>query len=198
MPAFQKETTGQTLCWAWARLDSKAPSVLFHPSSLNRCCWNSDMLNWEAASAQVAVPSPSSHFPLTSVVDTNLDISQEDLASSPHQILPSWCQHLFWFLCTPHCRMLSGSRTVPFYTTFYPSDMACSYALYSLLYFFSLVFLVWPLHPICLVSTYTLKSKPTVAGIEVPLPPAPAQVFFWDGKTGLPCGTTIVSKSCGL
>lgn len=59
-------------------------------------------------------------------------------------------------------------------------------------------FLVWPLHTICLVSTYTLKSKPTVAATEVSLPPVPAQVFFWDGKTGLPWGTTIVSKSCGL
>lgn len=196
--AFQNETTGQTLCQTWARLESKVPSLLFRPSSLNGCRQNSAVSNREVASVQVAVLSPSSRFTTITTGDTSLGIAQGDPANSPHQILPSWCWYLFWFLCPSYHRMLSGSGTVSFYTTFYLSGMACSHTLYSLLCFFSLVFLVWPLQPICLVATYTLKSKYTMADTQVSLPPTPTWVFFWDGKTGLSQGTTIVSRSCGL
>lgn len=80
--------------------------------------------------------------------------------------------------------MLSGSGTVSFYITFYPSGTACSCTPYSFIMFPLPCFLVWPLCLICLISIYTLKSKSTMADIEVHFPLHLAGSSFGMGKVG--------------
>lgn len=166
--AFQNETSGQTLCQTWARLESKSPSLLFHLSSLNvfcktGLCWTGKLpaCRWQCHHPQPVSPPPPRWTPAWALLKKT------------------------WQAVPTECGILSVSTFSDF--SVLPTVACCPVLGQSLLHhltpvrhglllscFFFLVFLVCPLHPVHLVSTYTLKSKPTMADIEVSLPFTPA------------------------
>lgn len=114
--AFQKETAGLSLHQTWARLESKAPSLLSHPSFLNGCCGICALPNWEVASTWVAVPSPSSlSITLLPFHHHHHSGHQPCHCSRGHsKQLPPNIASLLYLSCH---RMLSSSGTTSFYTT---------------------------------------------------------------------------------